>query len=326
MPDPEIINKLEGLTYNKANVKIIGGLAGEGKEFVVFNAINLSSDSKVVIHFYQSNPMFLLNEVDFDFLPDSGNFSERINRHEAIMTKLLLACEREHPGLFFLHMKFIYARILLELCRDFEVYQTVVQNTTNMVFQNEEFVEFSKITLNRITNSLSNQSLPLELDDWEYRIRRKESFLTEVIQFLEKEQKLHFFNPNTPTSLLALVFSEGFFGTIPKDENNNEDSFFGDLTSDSPSKVIAEDRLKEFLDDLEYREIIPNLTEEIDKLKITLAKSQDMLTIDAFYEDEWLKNLGYDFLPRYRAGRNTLLRGLPRFLRTINAHVNSGFE
>jgi hypothetical protein len=146
MADKEIIEKLTGLIFH--NVRI-SGLAGEGDEFVVLRGTYLIENKEVVIHLYQSNPMFLLNEVDFVLLPRSFDLNQREERFFAIADKLMESCERPNPGLFFWHLKFVYTRILASLCFSFDQYQMPILDTTTHNLQNSELIALGEQTLNR---------------------------------------------------------------------------------------------------------------------------------------------------------------------------------
>jgi hypothetical protein len=313
MPDQEILTKLEGLVLF-GNVRL-GKLLGEGKEKVVLHGVKLDDKEELAIQLYQSNPMFLLNEVDFEFLPLSAAQNEE-ERHLNILEKLIAACERENPGLFFWHMESLYSRILVGLCEDFEQYNKAVIDTTTIAFQNRELVVVGKKALNR---KASRNFLDA---DWEHRL--KEETLRKVIDFVSA---LPFGDPisfSDPTALLAVVFCEGFFGTIPSKDESQKDSggLFGDLTSDSPSPVDAEKILLRFLNSTDFKSIVPSIQNGVTVLKAALKQLRGMLLEDAFDRSEQLARMGDRFVMRYNAGRNTLLRGLPRCIRTIEKHLS----
>jgi hypothetical protein len=113
MADKEIIEKLSGLVvFDRFRIE---GLEGEGAEKVVLRATDLQANKLVVLELYQSNPMFLLNEPDFDFLPRENSPSVRTQRFVTIAEKLVLACDRDDPGLFFWHVESIYIRLPVKL-------------------------------------------------------------------------------------------------------------------------------------------------------------------------------------------------------------------
>lgn len=307
MADPEIVRKLTGLTIFGVRIE---GLEGEGKEKVVFRATRLDNGEQVVMKLYQSNPMFLLNEVNFEFLPPFGDAALITERYVGIAEKLISACERTSPGLFFWHMQYVYARIMTALCLDFEEYKMPVLDTTTQTFQNSELVDLGRQTLNRKSNLRFS-----ELEEWEYYL--KEDALREVVKFISSTPFGHALNFNLPTSLLALIFCEGFFGDIPRESGNS----FKALLDENPSKALAEDRLREFLEAVGLGELDPSIHEELHTLQQALDDLRTLLQSDMFDDSAWLKETGNDFMTKYNAGRNTLLRGLPRYLRTLQAYL-----
>lgn len=316
MPDTEIIEKLKGLVIYHIiadqGVKIVR-YAGQGKDWVVFEAVTVPGGNRVAAKLYQSNPMFLLNEVDFDFLPDAGSSEQRDARHRAILDKLLTACERASPGLFFWHMKFVYARILSGLCRLAEENDMGVIDTATNAFQNEEFLAFARSTVVRRAQLQWH-----ELDYWESVLNPKALGL--VIGTLQEfAPQVCCFQPSSPTALLALVFSEGFFGAVSSEETVAATFGFPEHLDGPP--IPAEVRLRVFLDGVDYRAIVPNIQDDIEALNRSRDQLRVMLQLDALDDSEWIQGLGDDFRLRYNAGRNTLLRGLPRFLRTLSTHL-----
>jgi hypothetical protein len=310
MVDKEIIAKLTGLVvFEHLRLE---GLEGEGKESVVLRATDIRDKKQLVLKLYQSNPMFLLNEPDFNFQPSRGSLSERTPRFVTIAEKLVLAGERDQPGLFFWHVESIYERLLVGLCSDFKEYGTAVMDTTTSLFQNDELISVA----NKVVTRKAQLDL-FELEYWEMYIDAVT--LQAVARFVSAHPFSQQLNFRKPTQLLALVFCEGFFGAIPSQDENKSSSksFFGDLTNDSPSHVHAEELLGEFLRSTEFRSIIPTVREDRDILEKALSQLRTMLMEDALDKSEQLKNQGDQFLMRYNAGRNTLLRGLPRFLRTV---------
>ena len=213
MPEQEIIDKLTGLVvFDQLRIE---GLQGEGKENVVLRATKLDDNAQLVLKLYQSNPMFLLNEVDFDFLPKSQDSEQDEERHLEILEKLLMACESENVGLFFWHMRSIYGRILMCLIDDYKQYQMVVMDTTTSVFQNSELLQVGVESLNR----LKHGNRIMDCEEWEYGLRADN--VEAVVNFLKPEMFSEVLTFDKPVPLLALVFSEGFFGMIPSNLNNS---------------------------------------------------------------------------------------------------------
>jgi len=315
MPEQEILDKLEGLIVFD-NLRL-GKLVGEGKEKVVLHATKLDDNKELVLKLYQSNPMFLLNEVDFDFLPRSTVEAEAQERYLNILEKLLTACERENPGLFFWHMESLYTRILIGFCESFEEYNMPVLDTTTSCFQNGELIVVGQRALNRKTHSTSM----VELEYWEYRL--KEPTLRSVVDFLSQglfQEPLSF---SDPTVLLAVVFCEGFFRTIPSKEDGAASSggLLGDLTDDHPAPVEAEKILSQFLASTDFKSTVPSMNDGVSILKKALEQLRGMLLEDAFDKAEQLRGLGEQFVMKYNAGRNNLLRGLPRCIRVMLEHL-----
>lgn len=310
MPDLEILDKLTGLVIFDA-VRIDGFL-GEGKEKVVLKATKLDDGTELAVQLYQSNPMFLLNEVDFTFLPAAAMPEADLERHLDILEKLVAACARPEPGLFFWHMRALYARILVGLCRDVQEYQQPVLDTTTLILQNQEFTAYARRTLSR-----KEHLSWLELEAWEYYLDAEAlQLVADFTARMVLGTRLDF---NQPTCLLALIFCEGFFGDIPRESEAGD--FFSAILDDDPPACEAEAQFARFLADVDYGAVIELAAAERDLLQQLLTSLRGLLATDALDDADLLRRQGDDFLMRYNTGRNTLLRGLPRFLRVLDAHL-----
>jgi hypothetical protein len=350
MPDQEIVDKLTNLVvFGKYRIE---GLLGEGKEKVVLRAVVLNESSqgtgrsgsrprfsdsdadRVVLKLYRSNPMFLLNEVDFEFLPLSGNTQVDVDRFISIAEKVVDACDRPHPGLFFWHIQALYGKILTDLCRDFSEYGVPVIDTSTLVLQNSELAEYARTTLSRVENLGF-----LDLEPWEVEIRPLRESLKVVSEFLTRRRDHVALEFSTPTALLAVVFCEGFFGTIPRNEGDEKgergQAVLGNLTRDPTDVVPAESTLGTFLNAVDYGGIIADYEREVGLLAKALEALRGMAAVDAsnaldrVLEQALAGMVGKsasndstpdDFTMRYNAGRNTLLRGLPRFVRVLTEY------
>jgi hypothetical protein len=312
MPEKEIIDKLTGLVvFGRFRIE---GLEGQGKEKVVLRAMDLKEKRLVVLQLYQSNPMFLLNEPNFDFLPLATEASAREDRFLNIVENLLNASERENPGIFFWHLVAIYERLIVGLCEDTKQYGLPVMDTSTAAFQNSELRQVIKQTLTRKAKLDF-----VELEPWEYYIQEKT--LNSVSDFLSKHGFSETLDFRRPTLLLAVIFSEGFFGQIPSNQSEQSRSFFENLTNDSPPGIAAEGLLGEFLSMTQFQTVTQSASEDLKILKSAVTQLRGMLYEDAFDKSEQLKKQGDLFFQRYNAGRNTLLRGLPRFIRTVSQHL-----
>jgi hypothetical protein len=151
----------------------------------------------------------------------------------------------------------------------------------------------------------------------------KEQSLSEVVSFVTDGMTGSGIDFNLPTALLSLIFCESFFGDIPKETEKQpaRNSLFGDLTSDNPPHVQAEDQLRAFLADTEFATLVPSAVTELAQLRKLLDSLRAILLTDDVDDVARLKRQGEDFIMRYNAGRNTLLRGLPRFIRVFQSHL-----
>jgi hypothetical protein len=143
----------------------------------------------------------------------------------------------------------------------------------------------------------------------------KES-LTSIIQFLSEGFASKGVNFNLPTSLLCLIFCEGFFGNIGSEDTSIEQMAKGDLPV-----LECEDILAEFIETVDFVSLATTASNEILTLEGVLQNLRDMLFVDFYDEGKELEKLGKDFIMRYNAGRNTLLRGIPRFLRVFKPKI-----
>lgn len=312
MADNEIIDKLKGCIVFDNQLRI-DGLQGEGKEKVVLKATKLADGQQLVLHLYQSNPMFLVNELDFFFLPKSGVKEIESERYITLLEKVVKACKRSNPSLFFWHMEAIYARILVGLYEGYIQYDMPLFDTTTAPLQNSDFTQFITTTSSRL-----QQLSFMDLDNWEYYFNKDR---------LQKVVKSSIDSPfghsnaisfDSPVLLLSLIFCEGFFGETSLEEKK-EDDIFKQLMEDPSDYVEAEGILNDFMASTNFHNTIPSLTKDIESVKKLISTLRNMLLTDAYDDAEILKKYGDIFLMRYNAGRNTLLRGLPRFLRVLHS-------
>lgn len=313
MADPEIINKLIGLVVMNCRIE---GFEGEGREHVVFSGTYLEDGRKIVLKFYQFNPMFLLNEVDFWILPPSGQKDRDQERYFTIIEKLLAACKRKSPSLFFSDMRYIYKRVLVGLYYDFEKYKKPVLDTTILTIQNEEFIDLAKQILARKQND------PFGLEGLDYLVNKMD-ILQKVIAFITADN-MRLLSFNLPTSLLLLIFSQGFFGEIPIEEKQSSDTsnMLEAILSDNPYHLVAEDCLREFLDTVEFKDVVTSMPRDLTVLQQFLMELRTLLLADMLDDADLLRKFDQESLMKYKKGRNNLLRALPRFLRVLNAHLH----
>ena len=310
MPEIEIIQKLTGCSFMGYRIK---EFIDEGKEHVVFRVTHNSDSQEFVLKLYQSNPMFFLNEVDFQFLPPETGTDTLRERCFVILEKLILNCERPSPGLFFVEMRCLYARILFGLYEDFIKHQMPVIDVTTLTIQNNEFSDFARQTALRLRTINY-----IEREEWEYFIRNPE--VIEQIGMLSPntETSLNF---NLPTSLLFLLFCGGFFGEIPEISGSLER--FLNLLSDTPPLVEAEQLLSQFLELVDFRDVVPSVEAEILTLQGFLQELRTVLQSDMLdYVERLSKFEGGRFIADYRKGRNRILQALPRYIRVIKAHIH----
>lgn len=312
MADQEIIDKLKGCIVFDNRLRI-EGLEGEGKEKVVLRVTKLDDGKQLVLHLYQSNPMFLVNELNFVFLPRSGVKEIESERYIILLEKVVKECKRSNPSLFFWHMEAIYARILVGLYEGYIQYDMPFYDTTTAPLQNPEFFQFIATTSSRL-----QQLSFMELESWEYYLNKDE--LQKVIKSAT-DSPFGYSNAisfDSPVLLLALIFCEGFFGDFSEEKKKND--IFKQLMEDPSDYVEAEEILNDFMTSINFRNTIPSFTKDIESVQKIISTLRSMLLTDVFDDAEKLKKYGDTFLMRYNAGRNTLLRGLPRFLRVVYSH------
>jgi hypothetical protein len=315
MTNPELIGKLTGCVIN--NELRITGLVAEGSRAIVLGATNLRDATDVVLKLDKSSPMFLLNEADTFFLPLSDAPSVRAKRFYRIHEQLIVACKTDFPGLFFHNMTVIYERILAVLALDHREIGKPVMDLVTAAFQNAEFLRVGERTLAR----KARMAWP-DLEYWEHQVPNDDlRVVVEVAPSLPFEVLLDF---TRPLQLLALVFSEGFFGLIPTDDPKPE-SWGRDLARGRLQVVESEHVLADFLMIAGSAFDAATANHDLRMLKHAVQNGQAMFMEDAMDKKHQLSLLGEEFLARYRKGRNTFLRGMPRFVRVAEAWLSGRY-